>query len=62
MPEPHNRALLGVHADALQAVLDDIETTPGGAAGWLVEHGVHPELLAPLRERLLSPVPAPGSR
>jgi protein-tyrosine phosphatase len=62
VPEPHNRALLGVQADALQAVLDDIEATPGGAAGWLVEHGVHPELLAPLRERLLSPVPAPRSR
>jgi protein-tyrosine phosphatase len=62
VPEPHNRALLGVQAGALEAVLEDVEGTPGGAGGWLAAHGVGAQRLELLRERLLSPVRAPRSR
>jgi protein-tyrosine phosphatase len=37
---PRRGALLEVHADALHGVLDEIEATPGGVAGWLDAHGV----------------------
>jgi protein-tyrosine phosphatase len=60
VPEPHNRALLGVQATALEAVLDDVESAPGGAAGWLLTHGVDPDELALLGHRLLSPVAVAG--
>ena len=59
IPEPHNRALLGVQASALESVLDEVESAEGGAAGWLAAHGVDGPTLARLAERLLSPVYAP---
>lgn len=59
VPEPANRALLGVQADALAAVLDEIAATPGGVPGWLAAHGAAPDAVPALRERLLSPVRAP---
>jgi protein-tyrosine phosphatase len=60
VPEPHNRALMGVQGNALEAVLDDVDAAAGGAAGWLIGHGVDPQELRLLRRRLLSPVAAPG--
>ena len=59
IPEPRNRALLGVQASALESVLDEIESAEGGAVGWLSAHGVDGPTLARLAERLLSPVYAP---
>jgi len=61
VPAPRNTALLGVQADALEAVLDDIDAAPGGAAGWLVERGVDPAELDALSSRLLSAVHAPAA-
>lgn len=58
VPEPHNRALLGVQRAALAAVLDEIDSAPGGAAGWVTGHGTDPAHLERLSRRLLSPVPA----
>jgi protein-tyrosine phosphatase len=54
MPFPRNRALLGVQAAALEAVLDEVEAAPGGAAGWLAAHGVGHSDLQQLTARLLS--------
>ena len=59
VPDPHNRALLGVQGAALEAVLDEVESAPDGTAGWLTEHGVDPEQLRLLERRLLSPVSGP---
>jgi protein-tyrosine phosphatase len=59
VPSPHNPALLGVQAEAIEAVLDDVESAPGGAAGWLTAHGVGPAALEGLRSRLLVAVSAP---
>lgn len=61
IPEPRNRALLGVQAAALEAVLDDVEHTEGGAAGWLAAHGVDGPTLDRLAQRLLGPVYAPAA-
>ncbi|GAA3236449.1 tyrosine-protein phosphatase [Pseudonocardia petroleophila] len=51
--EPRNRALMGVQAAALEAVLDEVEAHEGGAAGWLAAHGVDDAVLARLSDRLL---------
>jgi protein-tyrosine phosphatase len=59
VPEPHHRALLGVQRAALDAVLDEIDSVPGGAAGWVTGHGTDPDHLERLRRRLLSPVLTP---
>jgi protein-tyrosine phosphatase len=59
VPEPHHRALLGVQRPALDAVLDEIDSVPGGAAGWVTGHGTDPDPLERLRRRLLSPVLTP---
>jgi len=59
VPEPHNRALLGVQGAALEAVLDEIDAATGGAAGWLAERGVAATDLRRLEQRLLSTVSAP---
>jgi protein-tyrosine phosphatase len=56
VPSPRNRALLGVQADALEAVLDEVEGAPGGVIGWLTAHGVPESDLQRLSERLLSAV------
>lgn len=61
IPEPRNRALMGVQAAALESVLDDVESAEGGAAGWLSAHGVDGPTLDRLAERLLSPVYAPAA-
>jgi protein-tyrosine phosphatase len=53
VPEPHNRALLGVQASALEAVLDEVEAHEGGVAGWLLARGVARRDLELLEERLL---------
>jgi protein-tyrosine phosphatase len=58
--EPVNRALMGVQATALEAVLDDLDAAPGGVAGWLAAHGVGEAGLRLLSERLLSAVHAPA--
>ncbi len=55
LPEPPNPALLGVQATALEAVLDEIESAPGGAAGWVIGRGTHLNQLRALRRRLLDP-------
>ena len=62
IPEPHNRALLGVQASALESVLDEVESAEGGAAGWLAAHGVDDPTLDRLAERLLSPVYVPAGQ
>jgi hypothetical protein len=36
-------------------VLDEIDSVPGGAAGWVTGHGTDPDPLERLRRRLLSP-------
>ena len=59
VPRPHNAALLGVQAEAIEGVLDEVDRTEGGAAGWLVGHGVQPSDLERLTSRLLGPVYAP---
>jgi protein-tyrosine phosphatase len=61
IPEPRNRALMGVQAAALEAVLDDVESVDGGAAGWLAEHGVDGPTLDRLAQRLLSPAYLPAA-
>ncbi|WP_300009208.1 tyrosine-protein phosphatase [Pseudonocardia sp.] len=58
---PRNRALMGVHVGALEAVLDELDAVDGGAAGWLATHGVGADTLARLSDRLLSPVRAPAA-
>lgn len=55
-PEPDDEALLGVDATALEAVLDDLDAHPAGAAGRLREWGVGDDDLRRLAERLLEPV------
>ena len=59
--EPRNRALLGVHPEALDAVLDEIDAAEGGAAGWLVARGADRADVARLRDRLLSAAYAPAA-
>jgi protein-tyrosine phosphatase len=59
--EPRNRALLGVHRDALEAVLDEIDGAEGGAAGWLVANGADPIDVERLSARLLSAAYAPAA-
>lgn len=54
--EPRNRALMGVQAAALEAVLDDVDAHEGGVAGWLAAHGVEDAVLARLSDRLLGAV------
>jgi protein-tyrosine phosphatase len=44
--------MLGVDATAIQAVLDQVESAPGGAAGWLRSQGVAPSDLAAFTARL----------
>lgn len=61
VPSPRNRALLGIHVDALEAVLDEVEAAPGGTAGWLAAQGVPDADLALLAERLLSAVYGPAA-
>jgi protein-tyrosine phosphatase len=61
VPEPRNRALLGVQGPALDAVLDELDGAAGGAAGWLAAHGVPARLLRRLEQRLLGPVMAVGA-
>lgn len=45
--------LLGVPAEAIRAVLDELDAAPGGAAGWLRERGVSERTLGAWRRRLL---------
>ncbi len=47
---PH---LMSAPPEAIGAVLDVLASWPGGAAGWLIDHGVTPATLARLRKRLL---------
>jgi protein-tyrosine phosphatase len=47
---PH---LMSAPPEAIGAVLDVLATWPGGAARWLVDHGVATATLTRLRERLL---------
>ena len=61
VPSPRNRALLGVQAEALEAVLDAVDSAPCGAAGWLVAHGVDRADIDTLATRLLSAVYAPAA-
>jgi rhodanese-related sulfurtransferase len=56
---PRRGALLEVHADALHGVLDEIEATPGGVAGWLDAHGVVRTEVDRLAARLLCPAYVP---
>ncbi len=56
--EPRNRALLGVQRAALESVLDEVESAPGGARGWLETHGVDPADLDRLAARLVGPAAA----
>ena len=53
VPTPRNRALLGVQATALDAVLDELEAQPGGVPGWLLARGVPQRHLDLLAVRLL---------
>lgn len=54
-PEPDDPSLLGVAAPALEAVLDEIGSHPGGVRGWLRAAGVTDDELRRLTERLLEP-------
>jgi len=45
--------LLGVPAEAIRAVLDELDAASGGAAGWLRERGVSERTLGAWRRRLL---------
>ncbi|GAA5160277.1 tyrosine-protein phosphatase PtbB [Pseudonocardia eucalypti] len=45
--------LLGVPAEAITGVLDMLDDTPGGAAGWLRARGVADDVLAAWRLRIL---------
>jgi protein-tyrosine phosphatase len=56
---PRRGALLEVHADALHGVLDEIEATPSGVAGWLDAHGVERTEVDRLAARLLCPAYVP---
>jgi hypothetical protein len=49
--------LLEAPAFAIEAVIDAIASHPGGAAGWLLEHGLEPETLDALRGRLVDQRP-----
>jgi protein-tyrosine phosphatase len=49
---PHDRSLLQVSPNALNAVLDEVDGTPGGAEGWLRAAGADAATVALLRERL----------
>ncbi|MGI5130887.1 tyrosine-protein phosphatase [Pseudonocardia sp. CA-107938] len=55
VPHPRNPALLGVQADAIEAVLDELDGHPDGVAGWLSAHEVPAADLDLLRVRLLAP-------
>jgi protein-tyrosine phosphatase len=61
VPSPRNTALLGVQAEALEGVLDEVDATEGGAAAWLAEHGADPADIERLSARLLSGVYAPAA-
>jgi hypothetical protein len=45
-------SLLQAPAEAIAVVLDILASHPGGAAGWLVDHGLSASQLARLRDRL----------
>jgi rhodanese-related sulfurtransferase len=60
VPTPRNTALLGVQAEALEGVLDEVDATDGGATGWLVEHGADPADVERLATRLLSAAYVPA--
>jgi protein-tyrosine phosphatase len=47
--------LFATQTEAIEAVLDTVGSHEGGAAGWLVSHGLAPEKLALLRSRLVEP-------
>ncbi len=59
VPEPRNRALLGVQGAALEAVLDEVDGAPGGVVGWLAAHGVTADHIERLSTRLLSTMYVP---
>jgi hypothetical protein len=46
--------LLEAPAFAIEAAIEVVAGHPGGAAGWLGEHGLEPARLAALRERLVA--------
>lgn len=48
-------------AAAITAVLDVLREWPGGTRGWLVDHGLAPDVLARLQRRLTVPSRAPAS-
>lgn len=54
VPSPHNPALYGVQAGALEAVLDEWDGHPDGVRGWLTVHGVPAGNLDRLGDRLLA--------
>lgn len=60
VPAPRNTVLLGVQAEALDAVLDVVDAAPGGAAGWLTAHGVTRADIDTLASRLISAAYAPA--
>lgn len=47
------RRLMGVPTEAITGVLDVLDDTPGGAAGWLRRHGAPATVLDAWRRRLL---------
>jgi protein-tyrosine phosphatase len=61
VPSPRHRMLLGVQADALDAVLDEIDAAEGGAAGWLVARGADPADVDRIASRLVSAAYAPAA-
>jgi protein-tyrosine phosphatase len=48
--------LLRAPAAAIEAVLETLESWPGGTTGWLLHHGLTPDVLDALSERLTVPV------
>jgi hypothetical protein len=50
--------LMRAPVEAIQAVLDTLEEWPGGAPGWLGDHGLAPGTIETLRRRLTEPLPA----
>jgi len=50
--------LMGAPVEAIQAVLETLEGWPGGAPGWLRDHGLAPGAVETLRRRLTEPLPA----